>query len=334
MMKKSFPDIRRQQFLPEEYFTAHEEYLAAEVDYWKDSLYGIGDSEEERRSLARSTHARFCFELLGLRYTAGVPIENLRNELPAVLDAYERYQKALAEYEEAPDMSPLGLDQLDDYERAMQIVGLCVLMHRPDLLKRIATLIDPGYKGEDTLYEDILAFYLNDRIELDEWYHEAPYTPLIRAMYEEDDQEAARLLNDYVNNWYPAFEYVPWHDGHLRIDGTDGDYFGYWAFEAGAVAYLCNIDDSQITHMVYPKDLVAWAREHTTEYPQSAPGIHAQPHQSVPAGQPCPKTGWWFTPAKAGSRRYFKAGDTMPRMGGDYGETHWQWAPDQSTPKL
>jgi len=52
------------------------------------------------------------------------------------------------------------------------------------------------------------------------------------------------------------------------------------------------------------------------------------------ADQPCPETGWWFTPAKADSRRYFKQGETMPSVGGDYGQTYWQWSPDQSAPKL
>ena len=55
---------------------------------------------------------------------------------------------------------------------------------------------------------------------------------------------------------------------------------------------------------------------------------------NVPAGQPCPEAGWWFTPAQASSRRYFKQGETMPSLGSDYGQTFWQWAPDQSVPKL
>lgn len=55
---------------------------------------------------------------------------------------------------------------------------------------------------------------------------------------------------------------------------------------------------------------------------------------NVPAGQPCPEAGWWFTPAKADSRRYFRQGEVMPALGGDYGETYWQWSPDQGAPRL
>ncbi|NMG44313.1 hypothetical protein GPA22_11300 [Aromatoleum toluvorans] len=55
---------------------------------------------------------------------------------------------------------------------------------------------------------------------------------------------------------------------------------------------------------------------------------------NVPAGQPCPEAGWWFTPAKADSRRYFRQDEIMPTLGGDYGDTFWQWSPDQSAPRL
>lgn len=43
------------------------------------------------------------------------------------------------------------------------------------------------------------------------------------------------------------------------------------------------------------------------------------------ANDPCPREGYWFTPAKIGSRRFFNAGEIMPSVGGDYGATIWQW---------
>jgi hypothetical protein len=51
-------------------------------------------------------------------------------------------------------------------------------------------------------------------------------------------------------------------------------------------------------------------------------------------GESCPRSGWWFTPAKANSRRYFKAKDIMPDVDSKYGSTIWQWDIDQSNPKL
>lgn len=45
----------------------------------------------------------------------------------------------------------------------------------------------------------------------------------------------------------------------------------------------------------------------------------------VEGGQPCPREGWWFTPAKADSRRHIKHGEVMPAFTTDYGATIWQW---------
>ncbi|WP_395593661.1 PoNe immunity protein domain-containing protein [Pseudomonas sp. B26140] len=66
------------------------------------------------------------------------------------------------------------------------------------------------------------------------------------------------LSKKYCSQWYPAFKQAPWHDTHLQ--GEEGNYVGYWAFEAGAIAFLYGIDDRKIDHMVYPKDLVEYAR--------------------------------------------------------------------------
>jgi Immunity protein 72/Immunity protein 71 len=47
------------------------------------------------------------------------------------------------------------------------------------------------------------------------------------------------------------------------------------------------------------------------------------------ANQPCPREGYWFTAAKAGSRRWFKQGEIMPSLDTDYGLTIWQWNEQQ-----
>jgi hypothetical protein len=54
----------------------------------------------------------------------------------------------------------------------------------------------------------------------------------------------------------------------------------------------------------------------------------------VMAGEKCTQAGFWFTPARVGSRRYLKIGDLMPEVGGDYGSTIWQWDQNQDSPIL
>ena len=47
------------------------------------------------------------------------------------------------------------------------------------------------------------------------------------------------------------------------------------------------------------------------------------------AGRPCPREGFWFTPARPNSRRAFQQGEVMPDVGGAYGSTIWQWDEQQ-----
>lgn len=45
------------------------------------------------------------------------------------------------------------------------------------------------------------------------------------------------------------------------------------------------------------------------------------------AGQPCSVTGYWFSPAQAGSRRHFQQGDILPSFSGSsWGDTLWYWS--------
>lgn len=51
----------------------------------------------------------------------------------------------------------------------------------------------------------------------------------------------------------------------------------------------------------------------------------------VPAGDLCPRSGWWYSPAQVSSRRGFKQGDVFPDFeGSDYGATFWLWSQDQA----
>lgn len=178
---------------------------------------------------------------------------------------------------------------------------------------------EAGYAGDDTLYEDLLRKTLPNRHDVDQWYHDV-YTPLIQAIYADSKEKSSTLLNEYCKQWYTAFKQAPWHDTHLQ--GEDGSYVGYWAFEAGAIAFLYGIDDSKIDHMVYPKDLVEYARNYQ---PTNASQV-----ARVDSGQPCSMTGYWFTPAQANSRRHFLKGETMPSFSDSkWGQTIWYWSGEE-----
>jgi len=309
--------IRRQQFLTEKRYENFISNYKKSFDFWKDKLFQADSPEQEKAVRARHFQTLYLKNILML-YTAGEEVKNLSTPLETLIESYEDLQKKLAHYEQISNITPLTIDDwVDEYEECLQVISLCILLHRTDLLKRFVFLIDnAGYAGTDTLYEDLLIKILPDREDVDRWYHDV-YTLLIQTIYAEEKNNASKLLKQYCASWYPAFEQAPWHDTHS--DGDEGSYVGYWAIEAAAVAFLYGIDDSTIDHMVYPKDLVEYARNYQpTNEPQIA---------RIDAGKPCSKTGYWFTPAKADSRRHFNQGDVMPGfIDSHWGDTIWYWS--------
>lgn len=256
---------RRQHFIADSYYQKSIHLYDTTESRWTGTMQA--DSPDQEKALRMGYFKEAAFNALLISYTAGEPIDSLIPRLEKLISRYEIYQQALAAEEREPDISPLAIDDLPEhYEECVQVISLCILLQRTDLLTRFVTLVDRGgYAHEDTLYEDLLRKYLPGRADLDEWFHDL-YTPLIRAMYATEPEESSHLLKHYCEAWYPAFATLQtnWHDSHLDIEDDEGNYVGYWAFEAGVIAFLYGIDDSQIDSMVYPKDLVAYARRAAT----------------------------------------------------------------------
>ncbi len=327
-----FSTRRRQRFISEQYFKWLSGFSVESIDKWSIALPANG-SEDSKRAIAASLRAENRFELLLLRYTAGEPIAPMREELDKVIAEYEEYAKYQSREFESPDWPAFRLSELNEYERAMQLIGLCYLLHRRDLLPRIAALEDPTYRAQDTLYEDLLAYGMDGRVDVDQWFHE-PYRDCINSIYGDSDEESLADLNTYLDKWYASMRGVSWHDSHLDLSEERGLYFGYWAVEAAALAYLLELDDTPLReHIVYPKDLVDFARSFDAGQGKDG-GSANRLSLRCEAGQPCPKTGYWMTPAQSGSRRYFQQGEVMTTVTSDYGSTIWQWDNDQSDPKL
>jgi hypothetical protein len=327
-----FHQKRRQQFLSEAAYKSTRDFFeqTAGPGYLDELVSPDADANDRRRVSAAYADGSFTNFLL--RYTAGEPIEELRNEFEAVVDAYEKATEYVQAFSQSPTFPPLRFIEIDEYERVLQLIGLCFLLHRRDMLPRIANMFDASSASADTLYEDLLAFELEGRYELDSWYHDAPYRDLINTMYCDTDQESISAFQQYLKIWYPSLAAAPWHNSHLAIDDDScGGYFGYWAIEAAAVAYLLDLDDSSFRdHLVYPKDLVDYARTIDAAAESSSPTTRDHSGARVEGGQPCPKSGFWATPAQRHSRRHFQAGEIMPTFEHSaYGATIWQWSEGQ-----
>lgn len=61
-----------------------------------------------------------------------------------------------------------------------------------------------------------------------------------------------------------------------------------------------------------------------------ADAAQAAPRLRCEAGRPCPREGFWSTPALPNSRRRFNIGETLPEPGSGWGTTIWQWDDNQT----
>ena len=318
----NFENKKRQKYLTEDIYNRLHGYffeISKKIENKKQEYRDILE-DQSRLSLFLANET---YQFLSLEYTAGHDISKMRYLLEIIIERYEEYTFVLRQYKNDSDWAPFYFTAIDEYERCMQLIGWCYLLHRRDLLPRIAAMQDKIYHDQsdqvDTLYEDFLSFELNDRYDIDQWFYDHPYRPLIFSKYRDTKEESIQDIQKYLKLWYPAFESAPWHDTHKMEEGL---YFGYWAIEAAAYVYLLDLDDSEISHLVYPKDLVKFAREFV-------PSENDISNSSVKtlrceASQICPKTGEWLCPTHTIEKRHIQQGEVMPDIKDNpWGLTIW-----------
>ena len=295
MKNSPFHERRRQQFLNEDLY---EKTRANQILLIEGQLKNKQFPETaEDQSIAHRFLYLEAFWIWMLDYTAGVPVAELAPRIACRVDAFEEWndidqafqKEAALEFPEygpyaycaAPDFSILF-----DYEDTLQLLSIAILLRDLHSVKRIIHILR-SHRGEDGLFEQLIGGYIEDDMALSSCVLEDPYNILLQVFYEEDQQKMFDLVQQYLKEWYPSMKDHPrWYDEHLNVskEGYAG-YYGYWAFEAAAAVYLLDLDDSQINHLVYPKDLLDYGRKlreeerYTSRYPasQSAPGEEGQP---------------------------------------------------------
>lgn len=272
MKNMSFHERRRQQFLYEELYekTRANQFLIVDIE--KDNTRVALQGTEGHTSAYEMIYLERLWVWM-LDYTAGISIEALAPRIAGIVDAFEAWNEAHQFFQqeaanEFPEYGPYQyggasvFSILSDYEDTLQLLSIAILLRDLHSIKRIIHVLR-SHRGTDGLFEQLVGGYVDDEQAFDACVLGKPYDILLQAFYVEDDYAALEIVNEYLEQWYPAMKDHPrWYDGHLRIH-QDGHapYYGYWAFEAAATVYLLDVDDSQINHLVYPKDLVDYARK-------------------------------------------------------------------------
>jgi hypothetical protein len=339
---KQFHESRRQQFLYEDLYEKTRANQFVVLNLEKENAVVATPGSEGHTSAYEMIYLEQLWVWM-LDYTAGTAIEQLAPRLTSIVDAFETwnemdqiFQDNAAEefpeygayqYSAAPDFAVLS-----DYEDTLQLLSIAILLRDRLSIKRIIHTLR-SHRGIDGLFEQLVGGYVDDEQSLASCVLGSPYDTLLQAFFQDDENAALASVKKYLKQWYPAMKDHPrWYDGHLRIrEQGYAPYYGYWAFEAGATVYLLDLDDSQVQHLVYPKDLVAYGRKMRDENRHTGQNLKTFENAGrVEGGQPCPQTGFWETPAKTDSRAQFSQGDVMPVFeNSEYGQTIWQWSEEQ-----
>lgn len=325
MRTVNFSQKRRQIYLDDVSYKNTLAQIDAEYLLYEEALKG--DLTKRGRKTTLELLSGDKWRVFQLKYTAGESLTDLANSLDDIVASTERYVEACDDMEDDEYSAPFVLnDMIDTYVDYLNLLSAAVLLRREDLIPRIYAFNEgTDFDGCDAVLEELLKFFLPNRPELDEWLWNKPYRKLLDAIDSDTPEEMAREMKLYVKNWYKDMKGVAHFWGkHEKIVPEYTSYLGYWAMCAAAFTYLYNIDDSTYrSETVYPKDLVDYARS----IPRNDDTQHgtAKPLR-VAGGEACPKSGQWFSPAKAHSQGHFSAGTIMPDFpDAQYGLTIWQW---------
>lgn len=145
--------------------------------------------------------------------------------------------------------------QPDYYNKNIKMISLGVLFEAgEEFSNKVKNMLEQSHKS-DWLYSYLLDSMDGEKTEKNqEMLFPDSYSNLHKTVYEEDK---ILFLKKYLtDDWYN--EDCGCYEAHKSEYNF---YYGYWSFEAGAIAKILDIDDSTLKDMpYYPYDLVHYKK--------------------------------------------------------------------------
>ena len=261
-----FNEKRRQHFLTEERW----KFI---VEKTPESMKILKDNSNSNNLELRNSYGLAAFTKLDYvksSYTAGESIGELPGMLDEIIEILEVstkfwHQNKAKLNEIGYYSSPMPWFYTEYYLNTLHLIALCYLLQREDLLPRLLEVIlanaEDGLEPDITI-EDFFYYRFKDRPDPD-YVQMSDHAVLISdAIREKDKAEKLDILNAYLKDWYREMGGMSDLEYQSHLDPEQNGYCGYWAFEAAAIAYLDDLDDTELRQSpYYPKDMVDWARE-------------------------------------------------------------------------
>lgn len=310
----NFSKQRRQKYLTEKEYAESEEAYRYGFKLAVEALSSKEPMAPTAPSAFRWDLASENLELLLLNYTAGRPIEELREQFEEVIKRFDVFyeNKVSPQDMDPPRNEPdtLEITQIDAYVYVFWLLALCKLLRHGEYIPKVMEWVNRTRqynRGRDGLFEAVVEKLTGLRVETPQvLLHPQQYRPLASATVRPAGQRS-ELVKTFVEGWYKSMTDVYWHGAHV-----DGAYFGYWCLEAALVTVLWDIDDSSYRdNPVYPKDLVDWYRGNPGVGTDGGPPKPKRVLRAMP-GEPCPHAGDWIAPNLARKVVRMTVGEPMP----------------------
>jgi Domain of unknown function (DUF1911)/Domain of unknown function (DUF1910) len=257
-----------------------QKYWLSRISHWNEALTRSWKriSEPSQNPIYRPQYVFdtgvYQIRLLLTLYSSGIPIRELAQHFPGLLDAWELSNRLSDEVCKEHHLQTcrdwdFSLTNLNHYNWCFWLVGLGLCLEIPeDQWQRLLALV--GGEGEDVLLDRVIASRSPERRIGPALLHAKPYARLLKAVNASKAQQAA-LLREFVDHWYaelkrpaPKNRKAPTVQPFWYIWGDPekhplemGSYFGRWCIEAVAAVKAFGLDDSLcLGHEHYPGDLL------------------------------------------------------------------------------
>ncbi|WP_332877371.1 PoNe immunity protein domain-containing protein [Massilia sp. S19_KUP03_FR1] len=268
--------------------------------------------------------ARYAADLLTLSYSAGIVTADLRSFYPAVLGYWEEFAKYDRAFDESSESQGAVVAHFgllgDDFEMVNRMTCLGILLGWTALLPRLASLLDYRNPRMDGMLERLFQPFVPGRAAApDECTRHLPYFKTLK-IFRADRKDQAPMMARYLEQWYHASRREPFYDSHKR----DAAFIGYWSWEAAAITFLLDINDSSYRDATfYPSDLVEFARVQRNRSLSNVLATDAVGELRARSGDACPRRGLWESLTDPVVRRIFEQGNVMSNLHASYGLTVW-----------
>lgn len=305
-----FHERRRQQFLDEYTYEETLPYYVEGVEWSKTGAAFPQRPNDDGLYNARYSGGIQSLQFTTYLYTGGEPFERMLNQVISTIELYEDAHKLNPE---AIKLGTTAYPVFEIYEPEnlydlTKLASLTVLFNRPDLTRRVNACVEQTELFKDAVYGYIVTGERVSNTTVDK-QHQKRYQQLIDAIYATNQKDALKSMHAYLKDWYKKHKGYLWHGSHEQFTEDDNGreindaYVGYWSFEAAAVVYRLDLDDTELHQYIwYPKDMVAYARSSAKEVtpeeaipqPESPPSRYTG--ESVAVGEVCQVTGLYEAP--------------------------------------